>query len=414
MTAKQIVMAAAGAASPPTFIASASGVGSAQTLTINTPTGTQDGDLMIAVMSGNIRSADKAFWSGPAGWTEAFDPGEIATATAIYYKIAASEGASHTFTTNANAGISGHILTYRNAKFGLVGAFGTTTTGDPVCPSITLPVSGCVVLAFVAERGGSSTTWTAPSGVGFSALAGDADGVTGSNQVFASSTFGAGATGTQAFTSNATSDGLGVLLFLAPTTWTNPTPTFIGKEFAESATQTNTLTINKPAGTQSGDLMIAVLVNNSNTTWSLSGWTAQVDQSGHMVLTKTAGSSEPASYAFNSTNSNACSGVVLTYRGGVLDAIGTYQSNTGVSVIDPAIPTVTANFSLLLGTASRRAQSATIAAPLGTRHIDNNANNPSFFVGEELINIGTTGTRRFEMGASTQSPTAGLFTIKPA
>lgn len=147
----------------PTFIASQVGFdGTAgTTLVINKPTGTLEGDLMVAVMGCTGTSTKD--WTGATGWTEAADQGGGAPYLRVAYKVAgASEPSSYTFTVSVSAGLrAGAILTYRNAAYDAIGAFDTGSTIDIIGPSAAVP--GCVLIAAAMTE--DSQTITGPSGM---------------------------------------------------------------------------------------------------------------------------------------------------------------------------------------------------------------------------------------------------------
>lgn len=93
-----------------TYVASSTTNNSSTTITINKPTGTVDGDIMFAVIT---RITGGTFPSGvPSGWT-LLKQRSASNAWALYYKIAASEGASYVWTYDASVNLDGHIFTYR-------------------------------------------------------------------------------------------------------------------------------------------------------------------------------------------------------------------------------------------------------------------------------------------------------------
>lgn len=111
-------------------------------------------------------------------------------------------------------------------------------------------------------------------------------------------------------------------------------------EAHQSQYYTGSLTINKPTGTASGDLLIAVIGGTKSTTPS--GWTqlADVDTGsssvGHAyVYYKIAGGSEPSSYTFNQTGSSSfySPGAIVAYRGadGTTPIDTTHSSVSGVT-----------------------------------------------------------------------------------
>jgi hypothetical protein len=85
-----------------------------------------------------------------------------------------------------------------------------------------------------------------------------------------------------------------------------------------AAVTDETITIAKPSGTVSGNILVAVISKAPNRTMSLSGWTV-VDEGTtgtFAVLQKTAGSSEPSTYTFTSNlGYNYAHGVIVRLSG---------------------------------------------------------------------------------------------------
>lgn len=88
----------------------------------------------------------------------------------------------------------------------------------------------------------------------------------------------------------------------------------------------STITIDKPSGVVSGDLLIAqVSVRRSNTTWSVpSGWTELHDQTmpddtngslAQVTAWKIAGGSEPSNYTFTPSGADPMAGIILRITG---------------------------------------------------------------------------------------------------
>lgn len=108
-------LAGATAAAPGiTFIASATAITNGASITVNKPTGTQSGDIMIAVMGGDI----DATWTGDTGWTEVGELGAVLPGMRVAYRVAGgSEGSDYTFTPSKSDDMVAAILTYRNAVY---------------------------------------------------------------------------------------------------------------------------------------------------------------------------------------------------------------------------------------------------------------------------------------------------------
>lgn len=169
------------AAVRPSFIAEAStqNSGASTSLVINKPTGTTDGDLMIAVMGTNQPSG--AFtWTGDTGWTEVVDHG-TGPGLRVAWKIASSEGANYTFTCSLSTALGGSILTYRNTHqtvpisvTGTCDRDTTATTGTTLTAAgVTVPGNTSILVgAFYVT--GTSTTLSTPTGMASRASNSDA------------------------------------------------------------------------------------------------------------------------------------------------------------------------------------------------------------------------------------------------
>jgi hypothetical protein len=140
------------------FVALSTATIDSTTLTINKPTGTVQGDLLIAI----VFADPNATWTGDTGWTEVVDQG-TAPSLRVAYKVAgASEASSYTFISSASGLIGGAILTYKNALYDTIGAIQTGTSGGvQTAPSITLAESASTLIAVFAR--GQTTSWSAPS-----------------------------------------------------------------------------------------------------------------------------------------------------------------------------------------------------------------------------------------------------------
>lgn len=87
------------------------------------------------------------------------------------------------------------------------------------------------------------------------------------------------------------------------------------------------ITLNRPAATAIGDLLVAIIWGANMSSCSLAGWTAAAtDFSGtqtYAILTRAADGSESSTFAFSSTSTRK-NGIVLQFRGGAsaVDVIG--------------------------------------------------------------------------------------------
>ncbi len=197
----------------PTFIASASTQNTATgaTLVVNKPSGTLQGDLMVAVMAGGTGSTTT--WTGDTGWTEVADLNTKPSLRLAYKVAGSSEPSSYTFTASGSGNNnSGCILTYRNAAYDTIGAFVTGTTPAPA-PSITAAAAYSVLIAAYAN-GATSRTCTTPTDM--TARVTDNDATTPSYLV-ADQYVIAGATGTRTSDIGTISNGgAGILMSIKP------------------------------------------------------------------------------------------------------------------------------------------------------------------------------------------------------
>jgi hypothetical protein len=200
---------AGGTGSTINYIASAQTqtVSSSTTLTINVPTGTANGDLMVAMVL--TSASTSATWTTPAGWTAAVTS---SSARGVYYRTASSEPASYTFTASGSGTSQGYIFTYRNAQFDVSSAI-TTNSNPTVTASITTTANNAILLYYAGLSTNASETYTAPTG--FSTLATDSDATAPSSAVFYKLQTAAGATGTVSCTGS-TTNNRAVILAIKP------------------------------------------------------------------------------------------------------------------------------------------------------------------------------------------------------
>lgn len=122
-----------------TVRAIAIGGGTSGNLSCNKPTGTVDGDSMLAIIS----YADANSPSPPAGWT-LLDSETTSTHSYEYWKIASSEGSSYTFDSGLIAGASIAIISFANShpsspidkhSVNTDASANTTATGTAITPT---------------------------------------------------------------------------------------------------------------------------------------------------------------------------------------------------------------------------------------------------------------------------------------
>lgn len=141
---------------PPEFVAFAEALGSVPgtNITLGTPAGTQDGDLMVAVIQNGF--GDTTSISSP-GWTADTSQGASNYGIHVAHRIASSEPGSRSFTLS-NGYYSGVLLTYRNASLvDAVGAFQLNSSAS----SITLSAPGVLLGCFASAVGSRALTYPA-------------------------------------------------------------------------------------------------------------------------------------------------------------------------------------------------------------------------------------------------------------
>lgn len=387
------------------------------TLVINKPTGTVDGDLMLAFCYNDKGTSPEPF-TAPAGWTVFADSitDDVATGwvTTIFWKIAASEDASYTFSNPGSARNSGAIITYRNAKIGFRGSFSTKNT-NAVLPEVKIPTNNCILLASIYSFRPSTTLGT-PSGM--SSVVADS-GNTAPSYNICSQTVNTGLTGTRTTSTTPTeSRTFGILLFIVPASYTSPTITFVNSASNQNTSSGITqLTINKPTGTVENDLMIAFCMCTSAETWTGdTGWTEIADFGSRPSLRiayKIATASEASSYTFTTgTTTNTPSGSILTYRNATYDTIGSFVSSADPLTI--ASINIADNYSRLIACFAKGALSITILAPIYMSAIvtENDATDPSYTISDQLIGYGASSARTATIGSSTYV-SGIMLSIKP-
>lgn len=153
------------------------------TLVINKPTGTAEGDLMLAFVGlAGASTTAVITWTVPADWTEVYDRGTAGNSGvnnfAIAYKIAnAAEGASYTFTSTQSIRArtaAGSILTYRGAVWDKLGNLTANVGGASMSlASITPTNAQNYVIAYVTT---SDASQTYPTPVGMTSRVADSGG----------------------------------------------------------------------------------------------------------------------------------------------------------------------------------------------------------------------------------------------
>jgi hypothetical protein len=198
----------------PEFVASATTQNgtTGTNLVINRPTGTIEGDLMVAVMASN--GALTGGWTDTT-FTEAADQGAVSPSLRVAYKVAgASEPSNYTFSSADTDIKAGSIVTYRFASYNSISAF--VTGADPlILTGATAAASQSILLAIGARAAANVTVLsTQPRGMTFVVANTDA---TAPSFGVASQVVPAGPTGFVARITGSTTDVAGLLITLSPT-----------------------------------------------------------------------------------------------------------------------------------------------------------------------------------------------------
>ena len=398
------------------FVSSSVSRVSTSTNTVTAPSGIQNGDLLVAIA---FHVGATSGLTVPAGFTIRLSdyvsqPNSLYIAT----KIAASESGNYSFTFSGGANANTvAILVYRNADTlaPFIGASTRATSATATAASITSPIAGAMLAIFATES--TSTISTPPSGM-TQRVANTAS--TPSLAVYDLIPNGTTATSSKTLVWSSSADAVGIQMQVFKKNSAAAKPTFIASASTQNASAGTTLVVNKPSGTQQGDLMVAVMAGgtNSGITWTGdTGWTEVADLGAKPSLRlayKIAGSSEPSSYTFTGSNSITLSGSILTYRSAAYDTIGTFVTSTTPAPA-PSI-SVSANYSMLIAAFANGATSTTCSTPpnMTARVTDNDATTPSYLVADELVAIGATGTRTSDIGTISNGGAGILMSIKPA
>lgn len=215
------------------FRAAASGSAANASLgvTVTKPTGVVDNDVMVAFV--NYRSATTGTWTGPTGWTKSDEVANTLSSYSVWWKVAASEGASFTWTSSGNNAAGIVIVAYSGAAttgiFDSDGGIATsaTATSTPVTSSTTTVADNSVVIAaWMGAAGAARTISSDPAGYTNRAV----NTTQATAQVFVDDKLGktpAGAEGAQTLTlsGNLTAGSpAGILVSLAPPSVFVPSP----------------------------------------------------------------------------------------------------------------------------------------------------------------------------------------------
>lgn len=325
--------------------ASAQTASNATSFVINKPTGTLEGDLMVAVMNaGGITT-----WTGDTGWTEVADQ-NAQPSTRIAYKVAgASEPASYTFGADTSRILSGTIATYRNAAYDAVGAIVTGT--DPLVLSAVTASSDYSRIIATVSRATAGVTITGPASM--EAVFTDSDTAQPSRIVEQDISLSpAGSSGTRSFTTGGTTNVGGALVALKPAASYTKYAQYIASNsnFAPAATS---VPVSTPASVPGNLLLFVVcpVTNGTDITISTpSGWTllsgnstgTSLPQPGMYVFYRVADGSEAVSYSATSSNTSLLLAAIITLAGVDEKTLTAGATNIGSSTTSITANSVTA------------------------------------------------------------------------
>lgn len=192
----------------------------------------------------------------------------------------------------------------------------------------------------------------------------------------------------------------------------------------QNAASGASLVIDKPTGTVSGDLMVAIMFNDrSSVTWTGdTGWTEIADQGTGVnarIAYKVATGSEGSAYTFTaSSSSNICTGAIITFRGAAYDTIGVISTSSASNVQTAGAITVGADGSVLLAAFANRGASRTYSnqtSGLVSLVTDGDATAPSYAVFYQTnVAAGSTGTKSATVSSSSTAYSQFLMSLKPA
>ena len=164
-----------------------------------------------------------------------------------------------------------------------------------------------------------------------------------------------------------------------------------------------TITVNKPAGVVSGDLMIAQFYVEGSSIPTITppaGWTSKATATGtntrSQVFTKVAGASEPAGYAFTSSPSLvAGSGAICAYRatGTIVEAADAFVADATAPIDAPSVTTTRPNAKLFCGFTTVAIGSG-VSGMTSRVALDNGSRDIAAF-DQDIASSGATGTRTY-------------------
>lgn len=198
---------------------------------------------------------------------------------------------------------------------------------------------------------------------------------------------------------------------------------------AFSQTQTTvagtTLVLNRPAGTNEGNLMLAIYCDDGAIgTWTPdTGWTEIIDHGvgtrpSFGIAYKIAGASEPSSYTFTSINSRRFGGAILTFGGAAYDVIGSVSLTETLSVqTAPAITLSSSGSGVIAVFVSGNGSKSwsNVSGGLVSAAADSDTTGPSYGIYYQTgLSAGSTGTKSATISSNAGNFAAILVGLKPS
>ena len=178
---------------------------------------------------------------------------------------------------------------------------------------------------------------------------------------------------------------------------------------------TASLSVTKPTGTIDGDILVAFVTSDANTSIASTGWTVQTQNASvfgtFAILTKTA-ASEGASWNFTAASSKMMAQVVCVSGAASIDVVGTFPApSSGSPQVATAITPTGAG--LMLGAFFNGSATNTVSSPpAGMDFIDSQTQAyQGLFAYSEIVPSGSTGSRSITW-AGTSAATQALICVK--
>lgn len=417
MIASKLLSSTGAPRKPPTFVSSSVARYAVAVNTVTAPTSIQDGDLLIAV---GFNSTANSKVTVPSGFNLIYLDNSVENTAFIAVKTASSESGNYSFTWTVADNNAVAMLVYRDAtRVNTVGVISRSTATTATAGGITPSYLGRLCAVFANEDdnvviGSVPSDMTAR--VSYLGAAGVKPGAfllyDKEQSIFPS--------GNKSVTFSVSNAPVTVGLLFQVTNEPDLAPEFVSYASTQSTVVGQTLTVSKPAGTVSGDLMLAVMSAGGTGSGSWTGdtgWTEIADEGSLPNLRlayKMAGGSEPSSYTFTCAEpNNLTTGCILTYRYASYDTIGAFTTSS-----DPLnLPSISPSRSqsVLVACGAVNAASLTLTTPDGMipRVTDSDIYRTSYRVFDQIVQSGYIGARYIGLGSGSAS--AGvLVSLKPS